>query len=52
MPSKTAKQHRFMAYSCTHPNGKIPQSVACEFMHADKGRKVAKNPRKKKRGVK
>jgi hypothetical protein len=43
MPSKTAKQHRFMAANCKgNGKGKIAKSVACEFMHADKGKKFKK----------
>lgn len=41
MPSKTLKQHNMMAGVC---KGKIkgtgiPKKVACDFMHADKGKK-------------
>lgn len=48
MPSKSLKQHRFMAMASTpagraklqHEGVKVPpQGVATEFRHADKGRK-------------
>ena len=46
MPSKSGKQHRFMAMCAHNPDkarGKCPpKSVAEEFVHADKGRKVAR----------
>ena len=46
MPSVSAKQHRLMAAACTNPaiakKRGISRKVACEFMHADKGKKVAK----------
>lgn len=46
MPSKTAKQHKCMAM-CAHSPEKArakcpPNCVAKEFVHADKGKKVAK----------
>jgi len=51
MPSKTAKQHRAMAAAC---KGKgrlgIPKGVACEFMHADKGKTFKKSKAKTKKG--
>lgn len=49
MPSKTPAQHRLMASECTKPSGKVPQAVACEFMHADKGKKVAKGKKPKRK---
>ena len=49
MPSKSAAQHRLMAAAC---KGKVkggpPKKVACEYMHADRGR-VAKLPEHAKR---
>jgi len=49
MPSTSAKQHRLFAAACTNPaiakKRGISKKVACEFMHADKGKKF---PRKKK----
>lgn len=46
MPSVSAKQHRLMAAACTNPaiakKRGISRKVACEFMHADKGKKVVR----------
>lgn len=46
MPSVSAKQHKLMAAACTNPaiakKRKISRKVACEFMHADKGKKFGK----------
>jgi hypothetical protein len=46
MPSKSAKQHRFMAMCAKNPDKARakcpPKHVAEEFVHADKGRKVAR----------
>lgn len=48
MPSKSKAQHRAMAAACSgKSNSKIPQSVGCEFMHADKGRVKSLPSRKK-----
>jgi len=52
MPSTSPAQHRLMAKECTQPTGRVPQKVACEFMHADKGRKVAKGKKPKRRKIK
>lgn len=49
MPSSTPRQHRFMAAECTNNTGRIAKNVACEFMHADKGRKVARGKKTAKR---
>lgn len=41
MPSKSKAQHAMMAAKCTGSStmkGGPPKKVACEFMHADKGR--------------
>ena len=56
MPSKTAKQARFMAM-CAHSPGKAkgkcpPQKVSREFNQADKGGKLLRQPRKSKPGPK
>lgn len=40
MPSVSGAQHRKMAANCEGAASDIPEDVACEFMHADKG-----NPR-------
>ena len=44
MPSKSDKQHRFMEAAAHNPKfaakNKIPQSVAKEFVEADKKRSV------------
>ena len=48
MPSKSKAQHRMMAACCNDPaNCKhgLKRSVACEYMHADRGR-VADLPAK------
>ena len=48
MPSKSAKQHRFMAMCSTtkgrnKAKGKCPpKKVAMEYRHADKGKKFSK----------
>lgn len=43
MPSKSAKQHRFMAAAAHNPSfakrAGIPQSVAREYVEADKKKK-------------
>jgi hypothetical protein len=43
MPSKSAKQHRFMEAAAHNPafakRNKVPQKVAREFVAADKRRK-------------
>lgn len=40
MPSKTAKQQRFMAANCYGKGrGKISKKVACEFAKADSGKR-------------
>ena len=49
MPSKSAKQHRTMA-AAAHNKGfakklGIPQSVAREFLEADKGKKAGRKKR-------
>ena len=40
MPSLSAKQHRFMGWSKSHPGAKgaAPPDVAQEFLAADRGR--------------
>lgn len=38
-----------MASECTNNTGRISKKVACEFMHADKGKKVAKGKKKKRK---
>jgi hypothetical protein len=51
MPSKSAKQHRFMeliAHGGKPRGGKGPsQAVAREFVEADKGKTFTKKPTKK-----
>ena len=46
MPSKSAKQHRFMAAVAHNPSfakkAGVPQSVGKDFSMADKGRKFSK----------
>ena len=46
MPSKSAKQHKFMAAVANNPSfakkAGVPQSVGKEFSNADKGRKFSK----------
>jgi hypothetical protein len=46
MPSKSAKQHRFMAAVANNPSfakkAGVPQSVGKEFSNADKNRKFSK----------
>ena len=46
MPSKSAKQHRFMAAVANNPafakKAGVPQSVGKDFTTADKGRKFSK----------
>lgn len=58
MPSKSLSQHRFMAMEST-PAGNaklraeghnVPQKVALEFRHADKGRKFKSKHVRKKHG--
>lgn len=51
MPSKSAKQARFMAAAAHNPafakRAGIPQGVAREFNQADKGGKLLRKKRKK-----
>jgi len=50
MPSKSAKQHRFMEMVAHDPKAAkrlgVPQSVGQDFVAADKGKKFAKALRK------
>lgn len=50
MPSKSAKQHRFMEAAAHNPKfakkAGIPGKVAKEFVAADKGKKFAKKRKK------
>jgi hypothetical protein len=52
MPSKSAKQHKFMAAVANNPafakKAGVPQSVGKEFSNADKGRKFSKGGDMKK----
>jgi hypothetical protein len=45
MPSKSRAQHNLMAGVCTGKikKTKIPKKVACDYMHADKGKKFSEN---------
>jgi len=56
MPSKSAKQHRFMEAIAHSPSfakkAGVPQSVGKEFSKADKGRKFAKGGDMKHEDVK
>ena len=56
MPSKSAKQHRFMAAIAHSPSfakkAGVPQSVGKDFSSADKGRKFAKGGDMKHEDVK
>ena len=53
MPSKSGKQHRFMAKAAHDPDFArahgISQKVAREFIHADKGRRFLKAKAKKRK---
>lgn len=52
MPSKSAKQHRFMEMVANNPKAAkrvgVPQSVGKEFVAADKADKAKGKPRKGK----
>ena len=56
MPSKSAKQHRFMAAVAHNPSfakkAGVPQSVGKDFSMADKGRKFSKGGDMKHEDVK
>ena len=56
MPSKSAKQHRFMAAVAHNPafakKAGVPQSVGKDFSMADKGRKFSKGGDMKHEDVK
>jgi len=49
MPSKSAKQHRFMEMIAHNPNAakkaNVPQSVGQDFIDADKRKKLAEKLR-------
>ena len=53
MPSKPGKQHRFMEAAAHNPkfakSAGIPQSVAREFVAADKGKSMKKTQGKRGR---
>lgn len=53
MPSKSAKQHRFMEAIAHNPDfarrAGVPQSVGKEFVAADSGKKFSRPPKKKAR---
>jgi len=50
MPSKSGRQHRYMAMIAHDPQKAkeegVPQSVAREFVEADKGKKFSKSERR------
>ena len=54
MPSKSARQHRFMEMVAHDSNAAkrvgVPQSVGREFVMADIGRKLSKIPAPKSKG--
>jgi hypothetical protein len=52
MPSKSGPQHRLMAGVCkgTIKRDDIPKKVACEYMHADKGKHFSPPSSSKKKG--
>lgn len=45
MPSQSKAQHRLMAAACTGKSDSVPKDVACEFMHADKGKDLPERRR-------
>lgn len=49
MPSVSKAQHRAMAAACSGKSKTgIPKKVGCEFMHADRGKKLPERKKTKK----